>query len=124
MKRHPTDTADKGHSPSRYLRSILPAMALGAAAIIAGPAAAADDAVAAESVPADAVTASGSGLDPDISPAYAQQQVARVAAARGLTVDAVAALVADQTQGRLLRFVGEPRVNVLELNLALSQLAP
>jgi potassium-transporting ATPase KdpC subunit len=80
------------------------------------------DGVAASQVPPDAVTASGSGLDPDISPAYAREQAARVARARGLSVQAVLALVDAHTSGRILGLVGEPRVDVLELNLALEQM--
>jgi potassium-transporting ATPase KdpC subunit len=75
-------------------------------------------------VPADLVTASGSGLDPEISPAAAQYQIARVARVRKLSVDQVQQLVAQYTQGRQLGLLGEPRVNVLQLNLALDQLQP
>jgi K+-transporting ATPase ATPase C chain len=78
------------------------------------------DGVPPAAVPADALTSSGSGLDPYISPAYAAIQVARVAGARGLAIPLVEKLVADHTQARILGFLGEPRVNVLELNLALA----
>ena len=75
-------------------------------------------------LPADAVTSSGSGLDPHISPAYAEDQVARVARARNLNAGKVAELVAAHTEGRSLGIIGEPRVNVLELNIALDSLKP
>lgn len=73
-------------------------------------------------VPADAVTSSGSGLDPHISPEYADLQIHRVAERNGLPVAEVRKLVEEHTEGRALGFIGEPRVNVLELNIALKEL--
>ena len=83
---------------------------------------AAFDHVKVSQIPPDAVTSSGSGLDPDISPAYAAIQVPRVAAARHLPASEVQALVSKYTQGRNIGFLGEPRVNVLNLNIALDEL--
>lgn len=80
------------------------------------------DGVGAADIPADAVTASASGLDPHISPEYARLQVARVAEARGLDESAVADLVESLVQGRDLGYLGEPTVNVLELNIAVAKL--
>jgi K+-transporting ATPase ATPase C chain len=78
----------------------------------------------AASVPADAVTASGSGLDPDISPAYARLQAARIATARGVPAIEVQRVIDQQTQGALLGFIGQPRVNVLMTNRALDARFP
>ena len=85
---------------------------------------AAFDHVTISQIPADAVTASGSGLDPGISPADAAIQVNRVAAARHTSPAAIMALVQQYTQGRPLGFLGEPQVNVVELNIALDQKYP
>lgn len=82
------------------------------------------DGTDAASIPPDAVTASGSGLDPHISPAYALLQVPAVARARGLSESRVMALVKSRIQGRDLGYLGEPTVNVLQLNLALSAIDP
>jgi K+-transporting ATPase ATPase C chain len=72
-------------------------------------------------IPVDAVTTSGSGVDPDITPAYASLQAARIASVRGLSADRVHQLIEENTAGRSLGFLGEPGVNVLELNLALDR---
>lgn len=85
------------------------------------------DALRAESsaaIPVDAVTTSGSGLDPDVSPAYAERQVQRVAAARGATPAQVRAVILANTTGPTLGFLGQPRVNVLKVNLALDARLP
>jgi potassium-transporting ATPase KdpC subunit len=72
-------------------------------------------------IPADAVTTSASGIDPDISPRNAELQAARVARARGVSIEQVKALMARHTEGRTFGVLGEPHVNVLEINLALDE---
>ena len=80
------------------------------------------DGARAEQIPADALTASASGLDPHISPAYARLQVSRISQERGLPDASVSALVESNIQGRVLGYLGDPTVNVLELNIALAGL--
>lgn len=75
-------------------------------------------------IPADAATASGSGLDPHVSPTYAMDQAPRIAAARGVPLEEVVKLIRDTSQGRLAGVIGEPRVNVLRLNRALDGMTP
>ncbi len=82
------------------------------------------DGVDPSSIPPDALTASASGLDPHISPAYAREQIRRVATTRNLAEAQVAKLVDSAVTGRLLGYIGEPTVNVLELNIALAALDP
>jgi K+-transporting ATPase ATPase C chain len=82
------------------------------------------DGVDPASIPADALTASASGLDPHISPAYAREQISRVATARNLSEAQVTRLVDAAVTGRVLGYIGEPTVNVLELNIALARLYP
>jgi K+-transporting ATPase ATPase C chain len=77
-----------------------------------------------DEIPDDAITTSGSGLDPDISPAYALLQVDRIAKARGLSADAVKKVIDAHTEGPALGFIGQPRVNVLMTNRALDATAP
>jgi K+-transporting ATPase ATPase C chain len=94
--------------------------------LVAGAVAAAveEDGAARGRIPSDMATASGSGLDPDISPANAELQVTRVAGARGVPADSVRVLLRRHTAGRQLGFLGEPRVNVLLLNLVLDSIVP
>lgn len=106
-------TSGSNHGPESP--QLLAAIAVRKAAI------AARDDVPVGAIPADALTASGSGLDPHISPRYAALQAPRVARATGLTLEQVRTLVAEHTDGRTLGVLGEPRVNVLMLNISLLQ---
>lgn len=112
-----------GRCPEKAEEGTLCAQVTGAKDAVVADNSTASYRVAPGDVPADAVTSSGSGLDPHISPAYAELQVHRVAERNRLDVRRVERLVADHTTGRTLGFMGEPRVNVLELNTALSALA-
>ncbi|MEU8619410.1 K(+)-transporting ATPase subunit C [Streptomyces sp. NPDC048623] len=117
-----TDKNGKAYCPEKPEEGTLCAQVMDAKAAVVKDNSVAGYTVKPEDVPADAVTSSGSGLDPHISPEYAELQVHRVAELNHLTVAQVAKLVADHTDGRILGFVGEPRVNVLQLNIALKAL--
>lgn len=110
----PTQSGGTNYGP---LEPKLAARVAGDAALLAKPSPGA-------AIPADAVTTSASGVDPDISPAYAALQVPRIAAARHAPASAVEQAVAANTRGRTLGVLGEPRVNVLEVNLALDAALP
>ncbi|MFD5538409.1 potassium-transporting ATPase subunit C [Streptomyces sp. NPDC127079] len=114
--------AVKGRCPDKPADKTLCAQVLAAKAAVVMDNSVPGYAVRPSDVPADAVTSSGSGLDPAISPQYAELQVHRVAAKNGLSVAQVEKLVKEHTQGRTLGFIGEPQVNVLELNIALKDL--
>ncbi|MFD3328040.1 potassium-transporting ATPase subunit C [Streptomyces sp. NPDC058701] len=111
-----------GRCTARAERGTLCAQVTGAKEAVVADNSTSSYQVAPEDVPADAVTSSGSGLDPHISPAYAELQVHRVAERNRLDVRQVEKVVAEHTAGRTLGFMGEPRVNVLELNTALAAL--
>jgi K+-transporting ATPase ATPase C chain len=112
-------TASAGRNKGPTDRKLADTLVAGAVA-----AAVAEDGAVRGQVPSDMATASGSGLDPDISPANAELQVARVARARGVTADSIGAIVRQHAAGRQFGFLGEPRVNVLLLNLALDRDVP
>lgn len=114
----PADTATSGGSNRGAFDASLVADVGTRRSLVAGR-----EGVAPAAVPVDAVTASASGLDPDISPAYAALQQARVARVTGLPAERVRALVTGATDGRVLGFLGEPTVNVTELNLAVRDAA-
>ena len=114
--------AVKGSCPAKPEDGTLCAQVLAAKAAVVKDNSVPGYTVKPSDVPADAVTSSGSGLDPDISPAYADLQVHRIAAKNNLSVAQVQKLVDAHTEGRTLGFIGEPRVNVLELNIALKDL--
>lgn len=113
----PYDAANSAGSNLGPLSAKLVARVKGAVAVLKAEA-------GVGTVPADAVTTSASGLDPDVSPDFARLQVKRVATARGLAPSTLETLIAALTRGRDLGILGEPRINVLELNLALARLGP
>ena len=119
----PSAAGDKGYDASNSSGSNLGPTSKALMDRIAGDVKKLQSANGVETLPADAVTASGSGLDPHISPAFANLQIARVAKARGLTDEQIKSIVTAQTEEPILGLFSEPRVNVLLLNLALDGLS-
>ena len=119
----PSAAGDKGYDASNSSGSNLGPTSKALMDRIAGDVKKLQSANGVETLPADAVTASGSGLDPHISPAFANLQIARVAKARGLSDDQIKSIVTSQTEEPILGLFSEPRVNVLLLNLALDRLS-
>lgn len=118
---HPRPSAaGAGYDPTSSGGSNLGPLSADLARRIAGDAAALRRSTGSQTIPDDAVTASGSGLDPDISPAYADLQARRIARARGVSPDAVRKLIDAHVEGPFLGFIGQPRVNVLMTNRALD----
>ena len=122
---HPRPSAaGNGYDPTSSGGSNLGPLNPALATRIAGDAAALRKSTGHQEIPDDAVTTSASGLDPDISPAYALLQADRIAKARGASVDAVRALISQHIQGQFLGFIGQPHVNVLMTNVALDAAFP
>jgi K+-transporting ATPase ATPase C chain len=119
----PSAAGDKGYDASNSSGSNLGPTSKALMDRIAGDVKKLQSANSVETLPADAVTASGSGLDPHISPAFANLQIARVAKARGLSDDQIKSIVTTQTEEPILGLFSEPRINVLLLNLALDRLS-
>jgi potassium-transporting ATPase KdpC subunit len=119
----PSAAGDKGYDASNSSGSNLGPTSKALMDRIAGDVKKLQSANGVETLPADAVTASGSGLDPHISPAFANLQIARVAKARGLTDDQIKSIVTAQTEEPILGLFSEPRINVLLLNLAVDGLS-
>ena len=119
----PSAAGDKGYDASNSSGSNLGPTSKALMDRIAGDVKKLQSANGVETLPADAVTASGSGLDPHISPAFANLQIARVAKARGLSDDQIKSIVTSQTEEPILGLFSEPRINVLLLNLALDRLS-
>jgi len=122
---HPRPSAaGNGYDPTSSGGSNLGPLNPALATRIAGDAAALRKSTGHQEIPDDAITTSASGLDPDISPAYALLQADRIAKARGASVDAVRALISQHIQGQFLGFIGQPHVNVLMTNVALDAAFP